>query len=63
MNIYEKIKALCIEKGVTIASVERDAGVGNGVIDDWRTSNPRVDTLKKVADALGVSVADLLAEA
>lgn len=60
MNLYEKIKDLCTAQGLTIAEVERNAGVSNGVIDDWKTSSPRVSTLQKVAEALSVSIADLI---
>lgn len=58
--IYEKIKALCEERGISIAALEKDAGVGNGVIGKWRESAPNVDTLAKVAAALGVPLIKLL---
>ena len=45
-----------------IAQMERAAGVANGIVDDWKTSNPRIDSLRKVANALGVRVGDLLGE-
>lgn len=59
MNL-KKIKELCIEKKVTFASLERETGIGNGVIAKWAESSPRVDNLKKVADYFGVTVDELL---
>lgn len=62
MDLYEKIKSMCQARGTTIAQMERAAGVANGIVDDWKTSNPRIDSLRKVANALGVRVGDLLGE-
>ena len=60
--ILQNIKRRCIEKNITIAELERKAGVGNGVVARWATMRPRVDLLKKVADFLGCTVDDLLKE-
>lgn len=51
--ILEKIKALCVEKGITIYKLEKDCKIGNATIACWDKSMPRVDTLKKVADYFG----------
>ena len=58
--IYENIKALCAEKGVSIAAIEKESGVGNGVVGKWRESAPTLSTLEKIAKALDVPVARLL---
>ena len=58
--IYENIKAICDEMGITISELEKKAGIGNGVIGGWRTSIPRADKLKAVADVLGVTVDELM---
>lgn len=58
--LYEKIKALCAERGISIARLERDAGIANGVIDGWITGFPNIKTLKAVADTLQVSVDELI---
>lgn len=54
--IYETIKALCDRKGMTIKALEEKAGIANGTIGKWRDSVPSVDTIKKVADVLRVSI-------
>ncbi|MDE5909819.1 MAG: helix-turn-helix domain-containing protein [Lachnospiraceae bacterium] len=54
--IYKKVKKLCKQKGVSIASVEKELGFSNGVISKWEKSEPIVSNLKKVADYFGVSI-------
>ena len=58
--IYERIKALCDERGIPIYQLEAKAGVSNGTIGAWRSADPKASTLKKVADALGVTVDELI---
>lgn len=58
--LYDKIKSLCAEKGLTIAKLERDAGIANGTIDGWNAGTPNIRTLKAVADVLQISVDDLI---
>ena len=60
--IVEKIRSLCNEKKITLAELERNAGIGNGVIRRWDDQNPRSDKLKLVADELNVSIDELLKE-
>ena len=45
---------------MTIAALEREVGIGNGVIARWNDKNPRLDKAKAVADYFGVTVDDLL---
>lgn len=58
--IYEKIKEICKEKGVSVASVEKQAGLSSGAISKWNESSPTVEKLKAVADVLKVKVDKLL---
>ena len=60
MLLYAKISAICKERKIPISKVEADCGLGNATIRAWRTSSPRVDSLKKVADYLGVPIERLL---
>lgn len=60
--IYERIKAIATEKGLPIYQLEKAAGIGNGVIAGWKESAPRVDTLKRVAEVLGVTIDELVKE-
>ena len=58
--IYDKIKEICKDKGISVASVEEKAGLGNGTITKWNNSSPTVENLKAVADVLKVSVSKIL---
>lgn len=60
--IIETIRRLCAEKGVSIARVEKETGLGNGVVARWASSAPRVNNLKAVADYFGVTVDELLSD-
>ena len=62
MLVYTKIKQICDEKGVSVASVERDAGLTNGSISKWNNSKPIAESLHSVAKVLGTTVEDLLEE-
>lgn len=54
--IYSNVKKICDERKISIASLERAIGLGNGTISGWRKSSPRVDILKKVTDYFEVSL-------
>ena len=59
MNI-KKLAAMCKEKGITFHKLEKECGIGNGIIARWKTSSPTVANLKAVADFFGVTVDELL---
>ena len=58
--LFEKISNLCKEKGISIAKLEEECGLGNATVRRWIDSVPRLDSIQKVANYLGVSVNDLL---
>lgn len=58
--LFEKISNLCKEKGISIARLEEECGLGNATVRRWNVSMPRLDSLQKVANYLGVPVSDLL---
>lgn len=58
--MYETINKEAEKKGMSIRQLERDAGLGNGTIDKWKESSPKLDTLEKVAAALGMNVTTLI---
>lgn len=60
--IYTNVKKLCEQKGISIAALERELGLGNATIKGWIDSMPRVNNVKAVADYFGVTVDDLLRE-
>lgn len=60
MHIYDKIKEICEEKGVSVRQVEVAAGLKNGAISKWNDSSPTIKSLKAVADVLKVKVDKLI---
>ena len=63
MNTSEKIRKLRIEKGLSQEALGQLAGVQRAAINKYekgRVVNIKRSTLQKLADALGVSPADLL---
>lgn len=59
-SLYEKVKRVADNKGEPIYAIEKKAGIANGTISGWKSGRPYADTLKKVADALEVSIEELL---
>lgn len=60
--IFDNISRLCKERGISIARLERDCGLGNATIRGWAESSPRVENLQAVARVLGCTVDELLRE-
>lgn len=61
--LYETICWWAKKRGLSIHQVEMKAEIGNGSISRWgKDYEPKLANLKKVADALGVSVNTLLKE-
>lgn len=62
MVLYDKVKSVAKEKHIAIRQIEFSCGIAQGSIAKWNKVSPSVNTLKKVADCLGVTVAFLLGE-
>lgn len=60
MDCVERIKALCAEKKIAIARLEKDLGFANGYISGLRRGSMPADRLQKVADYLGVTASYLM---
>ena len=56
MSLLENIKRLCREKHITIADLEKGAGLSENAIFRWNKVTPGIDKVKKVADTLEVTV-------
>lgn len=52
--IFDKISNLCKEKGISIAGLEKECGLGNATIRGWKKSYPSSENLKKVANFFNV---------
>lgn len=60
--MVEKIKSLAKERGMTIAQVEKECGIGQKSIYNWDSSVPAVDKVLRVATLLGTTVDELIKE-
>lgn len=62
MTIGEKIKSLRIKKGLTQKQLGDLCNMADSAIRRYELGNvnPKIETVRKIADALGVSINDLL---
>ena len=62
MDAIDKINRILDERGLTGADLIRSLGLSSGVYSQWNTrkTKPSKQTLKKIAEVLGVSVIDIL---
>lgn len=60
--IYDKIKGIASEKGISIYRIEKDLDLGNGAISKWNNSSPSATTLNSIANYLNVRLEQLLEE-
>jgi transcriptional regulator with XRE-family HTH domain len=60
MDIYGNIRTLAAKKGYSIRQLEEKLGFGNGTFRRWNTNSPSIDKVIKVADALNVTVEELV---
>ena len=62
MVLYDNVKKLCEEKGVSILSLEKALGFPRSSICKWNDNEPGIRKVQKVAEYLGVSIEKLLKE-
>jgi len=60
--IYDKIKLLCVNKRMSICTLEKKVGLSNGAVGKWRESSPSLDSLRKVAKYFDVPIEYFLQE-
>ena len=60
MSLLNRIKQLCEQNSHSLASLEREAGIGQGTIRRWDNNVPSVEKLLAVANVLNTSVDYLL---
>lgn len=56
MQIVERIKERCTQKGTTMGTLERELGFANGTIRRWDDKIPSLDRAYKLANSLEVSL-------
>lgn len=57
---YDRIKELCVKRGISIYKLEKDLGFSSCSICKWKTSIPSIDKVQKVANYFGVTIDCLL---
>lgn len=60
MSLFERTKETAQKQGLTVAMVEKRAGLSENALYSWRKSSPKSENLQKVADVLCVSTDYLL---
>lgn len=60
--MLHKIKELCREQGITVAELERLAGLNQRTMAKWDETMPAADKLARVAKVLHTTVEELLQE-
>lgn len=60
--LLERIEAKCKEQHISIARLEKEAGLGNATVRGWGNSSPSVANLKKVCNILGCTMDELVSE-
>lgn len=58
--LYDNVKAVCKQRGVTISKIESDLGFPRSSICKWNENEPGVSRVKKVADYLKVDINQLI---
>ena len=60
MTVYDNVKRIADEQGLSIRQLEMIAGLSNGTIGGWKKYNPRITYVRAVAIALHVKIEVLL---
>lgn len=63
VTLYENIKRLCEQRGVTVSRMCVDMGVSKSTMSDLKSGKKKsmtIPTLEKIADYLGTSVDEIL---
>ena len=58
--LFDYIKETCDGKDISIAELERRAGLSNGAVRKWNKSIPNTNTLQRVSVALDVPLSTLI---
>lgn len=54
-----RIKDICNQKGITMRQLAESMGIAATSLSRSLNNNPTIDTLQKIADALGVHLVEL----
>ncbi|HIB1875246.1 TPA: helix-turn-helix domain-containing protein [Enterococcus faecium] len=60
MNLLERIKKLCNQRGISVYQLEEKIDIGRNTIYQWNKRTPSTEKIQKVADYFDVSTDYLL---
>ena len=62
MGLYEKIEKIRLQKGRSVAKLNKAAGISHSTRSSWKTRQtmPKIESLDNICFALGISLAELL---
>lgn len=60
MNLLNTMKTMCKSHGISIAELERSAGLSHSSVARWDRNIPSVDKVAAVADFFGVTIDEML---
>ena len=62
MELYEKIEKIRIQKGMSVAKLNKAAAISHSTLSSWKTRQtmPKIESLDSICFALGISLAELL---
>lgn len=58
--LYENIKTIANDKGVSINKIETELKLGKSVISKWNKNRPSIDKVARVAGYLNVPIEALI---
>ncbi len=56
MSIFERVHELIKEQGLNVKQLERECGLANATIRRWETQTPNIESVRKVAHRLNVTI-------
>ena len=60
--LLDRIREKCKEQHISIARLEKEAGLGNATVRGWGECSPSAANLKKVCTVLGCTMDELMKE-
>ena len=60
MGLFETIRKLAKQRGMSLLEVNDKAGLGKSSIYNWKTTTPKIDSIRKVAKVLEINVNELV---
>ena len=62
MELYEKIEKIRIQKGISVAKLNKAAGISHSTLSSWKTRQtmPKIESLDSICFALEIPLAELL---